>query len=169
MLNSPKVADIPIIDHFTKKLPISNLQQALIPPQTLVSITCKLSHNDDPRFFLKQKKELVMAEVNTVLHSDLKTPDTLLTFHNFQNIQILLSNSSTEDILLPANFDLATLDILDELTDIFQLNVTLDVHQPLELNSAQDIIQNDESLDNNEKEQAFMEYLKSGKYTKSMS
>jgi hypothetical protein len=110
-----------------------------------------------------------MAEVNTVLHSDLKTPDTLLTFHNFQNIQILLSNSSTEDILLPANFDLATLDILDELTDIFQLNVTLDVHQPLELNSAQDIIQNDESLDDNEKEQAFMEYLQSGKYTKSMS
>jgi hypothetical protein len=149
MLNSPKVADVPIIDHFTKKLPISNLQQALIPPQTLVSITCKLSHNDDPRFFLKQKKELVMAEVNTILHSDLKTPDTLLTFHNFQNIQILLSNSSTEDILLPANFDLATLDILDELTDIFQLNVTLDVHQPLELNSAQDIIQNDESLDDN--------------------
>ncbi len=131
MLNSPKVADVPIIDHFTKKLPIFNLQQALIPPQTLVSITCKLSHNDDPRFFLKQKKELVMAEVNTVLHSYLKTPDTLLTFHNFQNIQILLSNSSTEDILPFANFDLATLDILDKLTDIFQLNVTLDVHQPL--------------------------------------
>jgi len=169
MLNSPKVADIPIIDHFTKKLPISNLQQALIPPQTLVSITCKLSHNDDPRFFLKQKKELVMAEVNTVLHSDLKTPDTLVTFHNFQKIQIPLFNSSTEDILHPTNFDLATLDILDELTDIFQLNVTLDVHQPLELNSAQEIIQNDESLDNNEKEQACMEYLQSGKYTKSMS
>jgi len=122
MLNSPKVADIPIIDYFTKKLPISNLQQALIPPQTLVSITCKLSHNDDPRFFLKQKKELVMAEVNTVLHSDLKTPDTLVTFHNFQKIQIPLLNSSTEDILHPTNFDLATLDILDELTDIFQLH-----------------------------------------------
>jgi hypothetical protein len=149
MLNSSKVADVPIINHFTKKLPISNLQEALIPPQTLVSIICKLSHNDDPRFFLKQKKELVMAEVNTVLHSDLKTPDTLVTFHNFQKIQIPLLNSSTEDILHPTNFDLATLDILDELTDIFQLNVTLDVHQPLELNSAQDIIQNDESLDDN--------------------
>jgi hypothetical protein len=161
MLKSPKVADVPIINHFTKKLPISNLQDALIPPQTLVSITCKVSHSDDPRFFLKQKKELVMAEVNTVLHSDLKTPDTLLTFHDFQNIQIPLFNSSMEDILLPANFDLATLNILDEFTDIYQLNVTLDVHQPLELNSAQEIIQNDESLDDNEKEQAFMEYLQS--------
>ncbi len=80
-----------------------------------------------------------MAEVNTVLHSDLKTPDTLVTFHNFQKIQILLFNSSTEDILHPTNFDLATLDILDELTDIFQLNVTLDVHQRLELNLAQEI------------------------------
>jgi len=108
MLTNPKVADVPIISHFTKKLPISNLQDLLIPPQTLVSITCKLSYNDDPRFFLKQKKELVMAEVNTVLHSNLKTPDTLLTFYDFQNIQIPLFNSSTEDILLPANSDLAT-------------------------------------------------------------
>ncbi len=33
MLTSPKVADVPIINHFTKKLPISNLQDALIPPQ----------------------------------------------------------------------------------------------------------------------------------------
>jgi hypothetical protein len=74
-----------------------------------------------------------------------------------------------EDILLPANFEVATLDILDEFTDIFQLNVTLDVHQSLELNSAQEIIQNDEGLGDNEKEQACMEYLQSGKYTKSMS
>ncbi len=108
-----------------------------------------------------------MAEVNTVLHSNLKTPDTLLTFYDFQNIQIPLFNSSTEDILLPANSDLAMLNILDEFTDIYQLNVTLDVNQCLEINSTQ--IQNDESLDDNEKEQAFMEYLQSGKYTKSMS
>jgi hypothetical protein len=99
----------------------------------------------------------------------LKTPDTLLTFHDFKKNQIPFFNSSTEDILLPTNFELATLDILDEFTDIFQLNVTFDVHQSLELNLAQEIIQNDKSLDDNEKEQAFMEYLQSGKYTKSMS
>ncbi len=69
-----------------------------------------------------------MAEVNTVLHSDLKTPNTLLTFHHFQKIQIPFFNSSTEDILLPANFEIATLDILDKVNDIFQLNVTLNVH-----------------------------------------
>ncbi len=99
----------------------------------------------------------------------MKTPDTLLTFHDFKKNQIPFFNSSTEDILLPTNFELATLDILDEFTDIFQLNVTFDVHQSLELNLAQEIIQNDKSLDDNEKEQAFMEYLQSGKYTKSMS
>jgi hypothetical protein len=100
-----------------------------------------------------------MAAVNTILHSDLKTPDTLLTFHEFQNIQIPFFNTSTEDIQLPANFDVATLDILDEFTDIFHLNVTIDVNQSLELNLAQEIIQKDENLDDNEKEQAFMEYF----------
>jgi len=62
-----------------------------------------------------------MAEINTVLHTNLRTPDTLLTFHDFQKIQIPFFNSSTEDILLPANFEIATLDILDEFIDIYQL------------------------------------------------
>ncbi len=39
----------------------------------------------------------------------------------------------------------------------------------MDINSAQEIIQNDDNLDNNEKEQACMEYLHTGKYTKSMS
>jgi hypothetical protein len=163
MLASKKVADVPIINHFSKRLPISNLQEALIPPQSLVSLTCKLSHNDNPQFFLKQKKDLLMAEINRILHTHLKSPDTLLTFHDFQKIQIPFFNSSTDDILLPANFEVPTPDILDKMTDIYQLNVTLDI------NLAQEIIQNDEGLDHNEKEQEFMEYLQSGKYTKSMS
>jgi hypothetical protein len=115
------------------------------------------------------KKNLVMAEVNTVLHTNLKTPDTLLTFHDFQKIQFAFFNSSTEDMLLPANFEIATLDILDKFTDIYELNVTLDAHQSLESNSAQIVIQTDKGFNDNEKEQAFMEYLQSGKYTKSMS
>ncbi len=81
-----------------------------------------------------------MAAVNTVLHSNLKTPDTLLTFYDFQNIQIPFFNSSLEDILLPANFDLATLEILHEFTDIYHLNVTLDDRTTLEINSAQNTI-----------------------------
>jgi hypothetical protein len=87
----------------------------------------------------------------------------------FQNIQIPFFNSLSEDILFPANFDLATLEILDKFTDIYHLNVTLNDHTTLELNSTQNVIQNNDSLDNNENEQAFMEYLQSGKYTKSMS
>jgi hypothetical protein len=110
-----------------------------------------------------------MAEINQLLHPDLKSPDTLLTFHDFQKIQIPFFNSSTEDILLPVNFEIATLDIIDEITHIYQLNVTFNEHQPLDINSAQEIIQNDEGLDDNEKEQAFMEYLQSSIYTKSMS
>ncbi len=60
-----------------------------------------------------------MAEVNSVLHSYLKTPDTLLSFYDFQKIQIPFFNTSTEDILLPANIELSTLDILDEFTNVY--------------------------------------------------
>ncbi len=65
-----------------------------------------------------------MAEINQLFHSDLKFPDTFLTFHDFRKIQIPFFNSSTEDILLPANFEIATLDMIDEMTGIYQQNVT---------------------------------------------
>jgi len=64
---------------------------------------------------------------------------------------------------------MATISILYKITDIYHLNVTFDNSQLLDINSAQKVINNDEGLDEREKEQAFMEYLQSGKYTKSMS
>ena len=75
-----------------------------------------------------------MAEVNSVLHSNLKTPDTLLSFYDFQKIQIPFFNLSTVDILLLQNFPIATLDILDEIIDVYQLNVTLDQQQIFDIN-----------------------------------
>jgi hypothetical protein len=64
---------------------------------------------------------------------------------------------------------MATISILYKITDIYHLNITFDNSQLLDINSAQTVINNDEGLDEKEKEQAFMEYLQSGKYTKLMS
>ena len=81
-----------------------------------------------------------MAEINQLLHLNLKSPDALLTFYDFQKIQIPFFNLSTEDILLPQNFSIATLHILDEITDVYQLNVNLDEQQIFDINLAQEII-----------------------------
>jgi hypothetical protein len=80
-----------------------------------------------------------MADINNVLQPNLKSPDTLLTFHNFQNIQIPIFNTSTEDIMLPANSRMVTINILDEITEIFQLNVSFDTMQQMDINTAQTI------------------------------
>jgi hypothetical protein len=106
-----------------------------------------------------------MAEINSVFQTNLKSPDTLLTFHDFQNIQIPIFNSSSKDIFLPGNSQMATISILYKISDIYHINVTFDKSQLLDINSAQTVINKDEK----EKEQAFMEYLQSGKYTKLMS
>jgi hypothetical protein len=75
-----------------------------------------------------------MAEINQILHPNLKSLDALLTFYDMQKIQIPFFNLSTEDILLPQNFPITTLDILDEITDVYQLNVTLDEQQIFDIN-----------------------------------
>jgi hypothetical protein len=75
-----------------------------------------------------------MAEINQLLHPNLKCLDALLTFYDIQKIQIPFFNLSTVDILLPQNFPIATLDILDKIIDVYQLNVTLHEQQFFDIN-----------------------------------
>jgi hypothetical protein len=110
-----------------------------------------------------------MAKINSMLQTNLKSPDTLLLFYDFNDIQIPIFNSSSEDILIPANSQMPTISILDEITDIYHLNIIFDTSHSLFINSAQSTMNNDEGLDEMEKEQAFLEYLQSIKYTKTMS
>jgi hypothetical protein len=70
-----------------------------------------------------------MAEINSVLFPNLKSPDTILTFHVFHNIQIPIFNASMEDIMLPTNFQTANISILDDITDIYHLNILLEAVQ----------------------------------------
>jgi hypothetical protein len=110
-----------------------------------------------------------MVEINSVLLPNLKSLDTLFTFHVFQNIQIPIFNTSMEDIMLPTNSQIANICIFDDITDIYHLNILLDARQSIDINSTQTIIKEDEGFYETEREQALMEYLQSGKYTKSMS
>jgi hypothetical protein len=46
-LQDENVADIPIITQLSKKLPISNKLDVLVPPQTLMSALCTLTDTVD--------------------------------------------------------------------------------------------------------------------------
>ncbi len=51
-----------------------------------------------------------------------------------------------EDIMLPTNFQTANISILDDITDIYHLNILLEAVQWIDINSAQTIIKGDEGF-----------------------
>jgi len=152
-LNSQNVADVPIISQFTQKLPISNKLDVLIPPQTLTSIPCALIDTVDLRLLTKQKNENVFFEVKSISKPNIRSPEALLSFTDRDQLNIPIFNSSLEEIFIPANSQFAAIEICEESFEVFHMNFSHD----------------NSYLDEDEKEQAFLEYLKTGSYTKSMS
>jgi hypothetical protein len=149
ILTHEKVANVPIINHFSK-IPISVLQEVLVPLQTLFSLTCTDLDCNDATLYLKNQKDLVLFQINSIFLPNLKSPDALLTFPNFQNIQIPILNASMEDILIQANSKMALINILDKTLDIFQINISIDQSQDISINSTETTINDHKGLDESE-------------------
>jgi hypothetical protein len=165
-LQSQNVADLPIISQFTQKLPISNKLDVLIPPQTLTS--CALTDTVDLCLLVKQKYENVFLEVKSISKLNIRSPEALLSFTDVNQLNIPIFNSSIEEIFIPANSQFAAIEICEESFEVFHVNFSSDKTFSVPTNNLEQI-EKDSYLDEDEKEQAFSEYLRPGSYTKSMS
>jgi hypothetical protein len=167
-LQSENVADVPIISQFTQKLPIANKLDVLIPPQTLTSIPCALIDTLDLPLLAKQKNENVFFEVKNISKPNIRSPEALLSFTYVDQLNIPVFNSSLEEIFIPANSQFAAIEICEESFEVFHMNFSSDQTFSIPANNLEQI-EKDSYLDEDEKEQAFLEYLRTGSYTKSMS
>jgi hypothetical protein len=167
-LHSQNVADVPIISQFTQKLPISNKLDVLIPPQTLTSIPCALTDTVDLRLLVKQKNENVFFEVKRISRPNICSPEALLSFTDMNQLNIPVFNLSLEEIFIPTNSQFAAIEICEESFEVFHMNFSYDITYCIPANTLEQI-EKDSYLDKDEKEQAFLEYLRTGSDTKSMS
>jgi hypothetical protein len=167
-LHSQNVTNVPIISQFTQKLPISNKLDVLIPPQTLTSIPCALTDTVDLRLLVKQKNENVFFEVKSISKPNICSPEALLSFTDTNQLNIPVFNSSLGEIFIPANSQFAAIEICEESFEVFHMNFSYDKTFCVPSNNLEQI-EEDSYLDKDEKEQAFLEYLRTGTYTKSMS
>jgi len=116
---------------------------------------------------------LELFEVDTVLHPNLQSIDALLSLENREDISIPVYNAGTAEIKLSADTELAHIIPHKNQLQIFPLKYhSIDeANQHLDVNStvSVDAIDSDCSLNEAEKNQAFLNYLKNGRYTKSMT
>jgi hypothetical protein len=167
-LQSENVVDVPIIFQFTQKLQIANKLDILILPQTLASIPCALLDTVDLLLLIKQKNENVFFEVKTISKLNIRSLKALLSFTDVNQMNIPVFNSSLEEIFIQANSQFATIEICEESFEVFHMNFSLNQTFSIQSNNLEQI-EKDSYLDEDEKEQAFLEYLRTGAYTKSMS
>jgi len=162
------VANVPIITQFLRKLPISNTLDNLVPPQSLTSVPCTFIDTVNLRLFLKQKSENVFFEVKSISQPNIRSPDALLSFTDTEQLNIPIFNSSYEDIFIPANSQFAAIEICKDSFEVFHLNFSPNTSTTTEANNL-DQLNSDSYMEEDEKEQAFLDYLQNGTYTKSMS
>jgi hypothetical protein len=167
-LQDENIADVPIISQFSKKLLISNKLYVLIPPQTLTSVPCTLTDTVNLHLLIKQKRENVFFEVKTLNKPNICSPEALVLFTDTDELYIPIFNASLEEIFIPANSQFAAIEICEESFEIFHRNFSFDQIFTIETNNL-DQIQPDSYMDKDKEEQAFLEYLCTGSYSKSMS
>jgi hypothetical protein len=134
-------------------------------------VQCCLKETSDSQE-CSSPNNLELFQVNPIVHPYLQSIDALFSLENRNDIRIPVYNIGTAEIELPADTELTQIILQKEQLQIFPLQIHPidEAHEHLvsSLNSIE-AINSDGYLNQEEKSNAFMNYLKTGNYTKSMS
>ncbi len=154
-----------------KALPLSVLKETIIPPFTTAILHCSIKETSNSSNG-STPNDLELFEVSTIFHPKLQRVDALLSLEDRNNVPIPIYNTSSEDIELPSDSQIGNISLIKNPLQIFPLQIHPidEAHEHL-VNSLDSIeaISSDGYLNQEEKNNAFMNYLKTGNYTKSMS
>jgi len=99
----------------------------------------------------------VFIEVKTLSQPNICSPGALLSFTDMIQLNITIFNTSFKDIFIPANSHCAAIEICEDSFEVFHMNFSFDNSIILESNNLE-LIQSDSYMDEDKKEQAFLEY-----------
>ena len=162
--------DVPIINNFINSHALKSNHEHIIPPQTLVGIACSaLRPTDIHNQLIRNKKQPIAFEVTKCTYPDIRSPDALYNLTDPTNIGIAIFNDTLDDLIIPANTHIAEIELWTEEFTVNNLQVSIDNSTDITVNSVKDVISEDPHLTEDEKYQAFKEYLDTGEYTMPMS
>ena len=161
--------DVPIISRLTHTHAVNSNKESWIPPHSLVGITGHLIQNNYIPILGKAKNDTASFEISNLLQPILKHPDALLTYNDPTEIIIPVYNPTSEDIFVAANVPLAKIKFWEGNTPIYNLQMNSDDSTCYQTNNVNINIDKDDFLTEEEKNDAFQEYLETGRFTMPMS
>jgi hypothetical protein len=119
-------------------------------------------------FTQKTENPECLFEVKNISKPNICSLEALLSFTDVNHLNIPVFNLSIEEIFIPANSQFGAIEICEESFEVFHMNFSFDQTFSVPANNLEQL-EKDSYLDEDEKEQPVIDYLKTGTYTKFMS
>ncbi len=168
------LCQIPLLNTRGPLVRVSTNHATVIPPLQMSSVKTHIHKHDNPaRYLPTYKASPTNYEVKTCSIEHVDALPFLMQFDAPHELYIPVYNNTLEDIVIDADTEIAEIKIYSTDVDVCRMAVReLDeqhasVH---ECNNARpDFINDDDGMDEEEKEEAFMHYLKRGYHHPSMT
>ena len=188
-----KLCKVPLLSIREAPITISNNKAVVIPPQSPIVITCHVTKKQNNGIPLQPKGQNTF-EVTQICQPRIKTPDALYTFTNPSTIDITVFNDTPEEYYLDANTEIAQITLWNQNVECHKMQVTempqdteyyhaeaeIDTFNAMATNQNTSynqklsknrpiFIEDDEGMTDEEKEMAFLEYMRHGYHHPSMT
>ena len=195
-LRNKKLCKVPLLSVKEAPVTISNNKAVVIPPYSPVTITCHVTQKPNNGIPLQTKGQSTF-EVTQICQPRVKTIAAIYPLINPSNIDITVFNDTPEEYYIPANIEIAQITLGSSMVECHRMQVTempLDVeyqYAEAEINVFNTMatnltdystshnkklpknrpifIEDDEGMTEEEKEMAFLEYMRHGYHHPSMT
>jgi hypothetical protein len=185
-LKNKKLCKVPLYSVKEAPITISNNKTVVIPPLSPLTITCHVTQKKGNRIPLKPKGSIDF-HIENVIKPRLETLPAMYTLENPSQIEITLFNDTIEDYHIEPNEEIAEIKLWGNMVECHRMEVkALDVDEELQIIHNENgtiksntdkiiklnrpiFIEDDDTLTEEEKEIAFLQYMKNGYHHPSMT
>ena len=173
---SKSICNVPIMNSICTPYNVITNNTTWIPPFAVVEVICSIPKKSNPsRLPLRSLHKAHTFEVITSAHPNLHTLPTMSLFTDIKHVVIPVINKTHEDLILDKDTPVAQIEICYNDIEIHNCKVEMSDYTPpiqIPCNSTKtrpNFIDDDEALSEEEKEEAFMDYMKHGYHHPSMT
>jgi hypothetical protein len=168
-LDNKTLCQVSLLGSNSKPMHVSSNEEIIIPPFTVANVTCTLSKGKG--YYLPiMNTGLVNFEVIRATQPRLETLPVMLCYAAPNEIEVPLYNSTHAEYVIARGSHVADIQIWQNSFEAYHLQVTEISGETFEANEARPtFIDEDDALNEEEKEAAFLDYMRNGYHHPSMT
>ena len=162
-----KAVNVPIHNEYKNKFrKLLTNAETTISPYTSAVISC---HLEETSFVIATARpdNPVFFEINKIIPPNVVSPEALFSITNAKDIQVTLCNVTDTEITFDPGSHIANIVTQNDIEQTFELQVSTANETIISCSHLS--LNDDEGLNEEEKEQMFLDYLEKGQYTPSMT